>query len=889
MKMGPPEGMQQPSEPRIRLAQARMRLKLSQKQVAERVGTTFVNVSRWERGITKPSPYFRRRLVQLYGKTEEELDLAQSPIFQTSSLAPTSSPASFPGDRQGRPGMRQGRPYPDAPPVPDVQVTATATPISDPTIPLPPANPLVGRDKELVQLKQRLRSGSNITLTALNGLPGVGKTTLAITIAHDPEMRAYFYDGILWAGLGPQPNMPGILSHWAGLLGISQPEISALNDAGAWAIALRRAIGSRRMLLVIDDAWSQQDALALKIGGPNCAHLITTRYPSIANQLGIDSAVTIEELNTDESVVLLRILAPRITEHELKRAHELAEAVGGLPLALTLIGNYLRRHTYSGQPRRVEAALARLSDAVERLHISEPRGPVERHPSLAHDTPVSLQSVIAVSDAQLDAEQQAALRALSVFPPKPGSFSEEAALAVANCSAETLDYLVDTGLLEYSETGHYTMHQTIADYAGAHLNDDTPYARLADYMAQFVSDNRKNYALLEQESGSILAALEAAYRLGKDDALMRCIYAYIPYLRSRGLYSLAETHLQRAKAAAERSNDAYGKAGALLYLGEIAQKQGNYEQASASLREGLELARQTGEKERITALLADLGWVTWKRGEYARAEEYLQEGRMLAREIDNKEHICDILETLGSVAASRGEYDKSMQYMEEALKLAREIGDSEKMCTLLINLGVTEGERGNYSKAEAFLMEGLRIARKIGHLEWVGLLLINLGDVLGEQGNFIRAEEYLQEGLKLARELEHREWMSVLLINLGSNAQKQKKYIMAKDYLHEALELARLLGIPNIICNALYELGNLSLSLQNLQLAKAYYLEILITAPEGGQELKALAQYGLAQIYAMQNAIYEALKLGEESMAMLESIGHRGAKDVHIWLDSLTN
>src|SRR5579883_1320270 len=65
------------SQPRVRLTEARNALKWSQKEVADRLGTTFVNVSRWERGITRPSPYFRQKLCKLFGKTEQELDLVQ--------------------------------------------------------------------------------------------------------------------------------------------------------------------------------------------------------------------------------------------------------------------------------------------------------------------------------------------------------------------------------------------------------------------------------------------------------------------------------------------------------------------------------------------------------------------------------------------------------------------------------------------------------------------------------------------------------------------------------------------------------------------------------------------------------------------------------------------
>src|SRR5579885_1305306 len=66
-------------QPRLRLTEARTQRGLSQQDVAEHIGTTHVNVSRWERGVTKPSPYFRRKLSALFGKTEQELDLLPTP------------------------------------------------------------------------------------------------------------------------------------------------------------------------------------------------------------------------------------------------------------------------------------------------------------------------------------------------------------------------------------------------------------------------------------------------------------------------------------------------------------------------------------------------------------------------------------------------------------------------------------------------------------------------------------------------------------------------------------------------------------------------------------------------------------------------------------------
>jgi tetratricopeptide (TPR) repeat protein/transcriptional regulator with XRE-family HTH domain len=833
-------------QPRVNLTKARTGRKWSQQEVAELIGTTHLNVSRWERGITRPGPYFRSKLCALFGKSPQELDLAE--------------PAA---------------PFP-----------TIAEPVYDTAIPLRPATRLVGRDNELVQLKQRLFNGGSVALTALNGLPGVGKTALSIELAHDLDIRAHFHDGILWAALGPEPNIPGLLTRWGTLLGLSSTEISGLSDNDARAIAVNRAIGSRQLLLVIDDAWHVEDALALKIGGLNCAHLVTTRFPTIATAIASEGAIVIRELDEHEGMTLLRMLAPRVVDHEKQKAHDLVNAVGGLPLALTLMGKYLRVQAYSGQPRRIVAALERLSRAEERLQLHEALGPLDRHPSLSREQSLSLRSVFAVTDQQLDEQARAALYALSVFPSKPNSFSEEAALYVGACTANTLDTLLDTGLLDSSVAGRYALHQTIADYARLHLDENNrPYARLVTYFTGYVESHKKDYELLETESNIILAALETAYELGQWPDLVRCACAFAPFLLVRGIYATAEDHLQRAYNAAMVLGDSYGITTTLLYMGEIAQKQGNYAQAETHLQEGLALARRTGDSERISALLNDLGWVTWRRGEYARAEVYLQEGLTLARNIGDRERISGLLEVLGSLVGSRGDYTKAEAYLQEGLALARQIGDRERICTLLINLGATAAERGSFAQAKVYYEEGLVLARRIGDREQVCLLLLNLGDAVGELGSFAQAETYYEEGLVLARQIEHREWICALLINLGLMTRRQGNFTQAERCFQESLTLAWQVGRPQMTAIVLYEYGILHLNQQQIEAGETSFREMLTIISEEDRDLLALAQYGLARVAAAHGYFDEARRLGEASVTALEALGHRNAKEVRDWLN----
>lgn len=252
----------------------------SQKYVADQIGADHYYLSRWERGTASPSPYYRQKLCTLFGKNAKELGLLQEE---------SSEDLEKPGEGAALPAQAQRA-------------------IHDPALPLlsVAATDLIGRDDILSQLKERLCTGKNVGLTALKGLPGVGKTTLAVALAHDGDVQAHFHDGILWAGLGPHPNVLGQLSRWGTLLGTPSIAAARLNSIEAWTQIIRAAIGTRRVLLAVDDAWQIEEALAFKVGGPNSAYLVTTRFPQIASQFAGEGAVMVRELSGDHGFTLLK-------------------------------------------------------------------------------------------------------------------------------------------------------------------------------------------------------------------------------------------------------------------------------------------------------------------------------------------------------------------------------------------------------------------------------------------------------------------------------------------------------------------------------------------------------------------------------------------------------
>ncbi len=487
----------------------------SQQYVATRINAERYYVSRWEIGTTSPSPDYRRKLCEVFGMNAEELGL----------LA---------GDKAGTNGHKAVQ-------VPREGITSAPLALTpflyDPAIPPQlAAHGLVGRDELLDRVKQQLLVGESLALSALNGLPGVGKTALAITIAHDSAVQQYFCDGILWAGLGYRPDVISHLSRWGALLGIELGEMAQLSSAGSWADAIRAKIGLHRMLLVVDDAWKLEEALTFKVGGPGCAYLVTTRMPDIASGFACNGATVIRELGEDDSMTLLARLAPEVVEYKPDQVRSLVRSVGGLPLALTLMGNYLRIQAYpgNGPSRRLQAALDRLHHAEKRLWLALPQAPTECSPNLRPDMPLSLHVIIGMSYQYLDEQAQYALRALSLFPAKPNTFSEEAALAVSAVSTETLDSLTSAGLLEGSGNDRYTLHQVIADYAQLQPVDAAAQERMARFFISYMEAHTTDYDALELESSNMLMALIIARELGAAQLVATALYGLARAAAARG-------------------------------------------------------------------------------------------------------------------------------------------------------------------------------------------------------------------------------------------------------------------------------------------------------------------------------------------------------------------
>lgn len=832
------------SRPNLRLRKAREQKGWTQQEVADLIGAPYpFMVNRWENGVVFPSSIYREKLADLFGQPAEELGLLP------------------------------------------VQRVLLSGEFYDSTIPLPFANnqELVGRDDLLTFLRQRLCTAEGLTQLAFYGLPGVGKTTLIAQLINEQIIQEQFNDGILWAGVGLHPNLLALFNRWGILLGIGNAEQATLRDRESWLGWLHRAIGTRRMLIVIDDAWTIEHAYSCLAGGPNCVYLLTTRIPDVALNFAGAQAIQLRELDLEQGMQLLMQLIPTIVEIEIARLQQLVQTVGGLPLALTLFGHHLLLQHQKGS-RRLQATLTHLRKAEERIQLQQPQAGLLRDFRLPGGSALSLQAIIGLSMTGLERDAREMLFALSVFPAKPGTFTEEAALAVACRPLQLLDNLVDAGLIECTGPVRYTLHQTIADYARTQCRDQLAEQCMARYYVDLLAQHGSDYELLEQETANLIQGLQYAVEHNMHEIFIQGMLAFAPFLQSRAMYEIAEKYLEQAKQCAGICNNDGALASLLHLSGRLAFVQGKYSEAEVAYQDALRLARHTGKTEEICQLLFRSGGLSSRRGEYVQAEKYYREGLHLARQQNNHESIGEILFGLSSLAYERGEYVEASALSREGLIIARRIASAELTCKLLINLGVMEADRAEYILAEQNWQEALTLARQLRLSDLISHLLLNLGSLATELRDFTLADRYFQECLALLKQRENHERMSHCLLEFGKMFGKQKEYAQAQTYLREGVALARQVGHRKLLSEMLLELAKLLLQKEEIEAAEQTFHETLQCAPQGQHDTTIEAQYGLAQIAALRGEKDKAYRQAEQCLAHFEATGHFRSAEIRAWL-----
>ena len=610
-------------------------------------------------------------------------------------------------------------------------------------VPPLPEQKLVGREKMLDDLVRRLIAGESPALST-KGMPGVGKTALAIALAHDQRVLAHFTGGVLWADLGPSPDVPATQAAWATALGI---DISHLTDPRQRQQAICNALGPRPLLMVLDDAWDLEPARQLRCGG-QVVCLLTTRNDDIARKFAPGQALHVPELAEDPSVELLRMLIPpQAWEAAADELRELARAVGGLPLALKLVGGYLAEAEHHRFPGLLQNALTTLQDPAQRLALEQ--GHLDRVIGL------SLEPL-----AENDPDALAAFYALGAFAPKPAHFTLADAVAVTRSDEAALARLAAHNLVEAGEDDQrLALHQTLADYARVHAPDpEAARIRHRDYYLGLVEEDEEDWQRIKTLYPQLRHAWQQQMAAApEDEAVIHLVDAASHYQRLRGLWQDNLQWLQAALHVVQKQEDERATSRILNNIGMVYDALGQKQKALEYYQQALPIRRKVGDRAGEANTLNNIGMVYDALGQKQKALEYYQQALPIRRQVGDRAGEANTLNNIGLVYRSLDEMQKAMEYYQQALSTIRQVGDRTGEATILNNIGAVYDALGQKQKALEYFQQALPILRQVGDV-WVEIITLrNIGVLYFQTEEIGRAEQSLAQAAAQAQQVGHPE------------------------------------------------------------------------------------------------------------------------------------
>lgn len=332
-----------------------------------------------------------------------------------------------------------------------------------------------GREQELAELES-LAIGTRTRAVVLFGPGGQGKTTLAAEALR--RLSGSFPDGCVCVQLHGMSDSPLPAGEALVLLltALGHPPERIPVDVAAREALYRATLTTRRALVVLDDAADEAQTRPLLPDAEGGFVLVTSRRP-LAGLEGV-RRIRLGGLSGGESARLLqRILGAPRTDGQSEAITRLTELCGHLPLALRIVGNRL-----SSRPSWTPARLVgQLADEERRLSGL-----------VAGD--LAVRGALTLSYSQLTAPHRLLLRRLTLLPGHDTGpdlvsvLSGEDALT----TEDSLDLLVDRGLLEETAPRRYALHDLVRLFARERLRDeeeaaDTVRLRMADWLLRSAS------------------------------------------------------------------------------------------------------------------------------------------------------------------------------------------------------------------------------------------------------------------------------------------------------------------------------------------------------------------------------------------------------------------
>jgi len=758
-----------------------------------------------------------------------------------------------------------------------------------------------GRAREIEQITAAATGGRVLVIHAIAGMPGIGKTALAVHVAHQLSER--FPDGCVFVDLhghtaGRSPAEPGdVLASLLAADGVDPRQLPTGTEARS---ALWRArLTGRRALIVLDNAVDSTQVAPLLPASAGCLVLVTSRR--FLGDLPTDTVpVSLDVLTAAEAEQMFQRLAPHTGTHTDQVA-ELMAACGYLPLAVSLLARLLHRHRGWTVTDLLTETRTRLLD-IAAEHAS-------------------IRAAFELSYQHLPATRQRFLRHLALHPGTQIEPHAAAALAGVSLDEATglLDALHTDSLLIEIGYHRYTMHDLIRTYAStlaAHDEDrDAATDRLLDfYQHATATANARLSRLTRPTADPKLPASSAdlPYTRCPDPALawlrteranlLACLATtndprrivaltagLTELLRRDGPWTDALTLHTRATQAAASLDDKLEHANALDDLGAVRRLSGDYPAAAQDMRHALDIYRQLGHRLGEANALTGLSKTLARTADYATAAVLIEQAQDVYRDLGDQLGEAGALVELAITRGMTSDFQGAQEVLRPALALYQQLGDRPGQAYTLRMLGTAHCRLGDFTGARDLLHRALDLYRQLGSRSGQALALTDLGWALAGTGDHPEAVRCLHTALDLHSELDHRVGQSTALLFLGNALRRAGDLPGATEALRKALVLNRDIHNRSGEVWTLNELGTVHQLTGDTDQAMAAHQQALDLAEQLSSPLdKAQALAGFGRCARARGQHREATTQLREALDILQQISSGEATEVAAELAALS-
>ncbi|MEB3119981.1 MAG: tetratricopeptide repeat protein [Snowella sp.] len=669
----------------------------------------------------------------------------------------------------------------------------------------------VGREDVLTQLHEQLQKGDRVAISTLTGMPGIGKSELALRYAWKEWPKQTYRGGICWLNIAESDPGLSILSFAQIHLGLTLPDEGELSDRVrfCWQHWLKNE--QDQALIIFDDVRHYQQ---IKAYLPSQAEkrfkvIITTRNENLSATI---QTLHLELLDEEPALALLRsyVTDGRI-DQQLGQAKLLYRDLGYLPLALELVARLLkRRKNWTIQSIRERLAEKGLADQS-----------LQKNPNFDAEMTAQngVKAAFDLSWEALDSHAQQLAMYLSLFALAPFSKSLIDAL-LSEQDPEDLeewltDSLVNLNLVSNLGDDWYELHTLIRVYLWEKLEEfEVKETAKKAYCAVMVNVAKnikqtltlEDIAIIEPLIDHLKIAAEEFNQWLEDEDLIWPFVGLGRFYQSQGVYHQVVPYFEQCLTLSEQR---LGKnhptvATALNNLGFLYTSQGKYVKAESIFKQLFNIYRETIGENTIGFSIAvnNLAELYHCQGKYNEIENLHKDALRIKEEELGKESsvTATSLNNLASFYYSQGNYQKAEKNYEKAIEIwlknaqkYNDIKDYLDAVTALEKLAELYRVQKHYNVAEMIYLKSLKIREKFqgtNSLEFARTMN-NLAGLYQAQEKFDKAEILFLTSLEIRQEKLGKEHLDVAesLSNLAGFYQAKGNYGEAKTLSQQALTI----------------------------------------------------------------------------------------------------